>query len=44
VKTIAGYVRSRGGKEWIVVFFINHPYAKRGQDAQDALVEWVQRR
>jgi len=37
-------VRSRGGKEWIVVFFINHPYAKRGQDAQDALVEWVQRR
>jgi D-alanyl-D-alanine carboxypeptidase/D-alanyl-D-alanine-endopeptidase (penicillin-binding protein 4) len=42
VKTIAGYVRSKNGKEWIVVFFINHPYAKGGQDAQDALIEWVQ--
>jgi D-alanyl-D-alanine carboxypeptidase/D-alanyl-D-alanine-endopeptidase (penicillin-binding protein 4) len=41
VKTIAGYVRSASGKEWIVVFFINHPYAKQGQDAQDALIEWV---
>jgi D-alanyl-D-alanine carboxypeptidase/D-alanyl-D-alanine-endopeptidase (penicillin-binding protein 4) len=44
VKTIAGYVRSKSGKEWIVVFFINHPYAKGGQDAQDALIEWVQQR
>jgi D-alanyl-D-alanine carboxypeptidase/D-alanyl-D-alanine-endopeptidase (penicillin-binding protein 4) len=41
VKTIAGYVRSNTGREWIVVFFINHPYAKGGQDAQDALIEWV---
>ncbi|OIR16803.1 D-alanyl-D-alanine carboxypeptidase DacC precursor [mine drainage metagenome] len=41
VKTIAGYVRSKSGKEWIVVFYINHPYAKSGQDAQDALIEWV---
>jgi serine-type D-Ala-D-Ala carboxypeptidase/endopeptidase (penicillin-binding protein 4) len=44
VKTIAGYVRSSSGKEWIVVFFINHPYAKGGQDAQDALIEWVARK
>ena len=44
VKTIAGYVKSKSGKEWIVVFFINHPYAKRGQDAQDALIEWLQER
>ncbi len=44
VKTIAGYVRSHSGKEWIVVFFINHPYAKGGQSAQDALIEWVQQR
>jgi D-alanyl-D-alanine carboxypeptidase/D-alanyl-D-alanine-endopeptidase (penicillin-binding protein 4) len=44
VKTIAGYVRSQNGKEWIVVFFINHYNAKRGQDAQDALIEWVQQR
>ncbi|BCK86391.1 D-alanyl-D-alanine carboxypeptidase DacC [Sideroxyarcus emersonii] len=41
VKTIAGYVRSKSGREWIVVFYINHPYAKSGQDAQDALLEWV---
>jgi D-alanyl-D-alanine carboxypeptidase/D-alanyl-D-alanine-endopeptidase (penicillin-binding protein 4) len=44
VKTIAGYVRSNSGREWVVVFFINHPYAKQGQDAQDALIEWVQQR
>jgi len=44
VKTIAGYVRSQGGKEWVVVFFINHPNAKYGQAAQDALIEWVQGR
>ncbi len=44
VKTIAGYVRSQGGKEWVVVFFINHPSAKYGQAAQDMLVEWVQAR
>ena len=44
VKTIAGYVRSKNGKEWTVVFFINHPNAKHGQAAQDALIEWVQKR
>ena len=43
VKTIAGYVKSKSGKEWIVVFFINHPNAKLGQAAQDNLVEWVQK-
>lgn len=44
VKTVAGYVRSRNGKEWVVVFFIADPEAKHGQAAQDALIEWVQRR
>ncbi|ADE10425.1 D-alanyl-D-alanine carboxypeptidase/D-alanyl-D-alanine endopeptidase [Sideroxydans lithotrophicus] len=44
VKTIAGYVRSKSGREWIVVFYINHPYAKAGQGAQDALIEWVARK
>ena len=44
VKTIAGYVRSRSGREWVVVFFINHPNAKYGQAAQDALIEWVRER
>ncbi|MBA3022470.1 MAG: D-alanyl-D-alanine carboxypeptidase/D-alanyl-D-alanine-endopeptidase [Sideroxydans sp.] len=41
VKTLAGYVRSKRNKDWVVVFFINHPNAKHGQDAQDALVEWL---
>ena len=44
VKTIAGYVQSRRGKQWIMVFFINHPNASAGQGAQDALIEWVQQR
>ncbi len=44
VKTVAGYVHSQSGREWIVVFFINSPYAKRGREAQDALIEWVQKR
>ena len=42
VKTLAGFVQARSGKQWIVVFFINHPNAKRAQAAQDALIEWVQ--
>ena len=42
VKALAGYVRSQDSKEWVVVFLINHPNAKYGQAAQDALIEWVQ--
>ncbi|CAB1367571.1 D-alanyl-D-alanine carboxypeptidase/D-alanyl-D-alanine endopeptidase [Denitratisoma oestradiolicum] len=41
VKAIAGYVRDRNGQEWIVVFLINHPRAEAGQEAQDALLQWV---
>lgn len=44
VKAVAGYVQSRTGKQWIMVFFINHPNASAGQRAQDALIEWVQQR
>jgi len=44
VKTLAGYVRSKSGKEWVVVCFINHPDARSGKAAQDALIEWVQGR
>ena len=43
VKTIAGYIKSRSGKEWIIVFLINDPKAKLGQTAQDDLIEWVQK-
>ena len=44
VKAIAGYVQSHSGKQWIMVFLINHPNAAAGQPAQDALIEWIQRR
>lgn len=43
VKAIAGYVQSKSGKEWTVVFLINHPNAKLGAAAQDALIEWLQK-
>lgn len=42
VKTLAGYVRSKSGREWVVVLFINEPNARNGKAAQDALIEWVQ--
>jgi serine-type D-Ala-D-Ala carboxypeptidase/endopeptidase (penicillin-binding protein 4) len=42
VKTIAGYVQSHSGRKWIVVFFINHPNARAGQEAQDTLIDWLQ--
>ncbi|HEU0186856.1 MAG TPA: D-alanyl-D-alanine carboxypeptidase/D-alanyl-D-alanine-endopeptidase [Gallionellaceae bacterium] len=42
VKSIAGYVNSRTGKQWVMVFLINHPNAAAGQRAQDALVEWIE--
>lgn len=44
VKAIAGYVRSQSGKEWIVVFLINHDNARAGQEAQDRLIEWLRQR
>ncbi|RFC32543.1 MAG: D-alanyl-D-alanine carboxypeptidase/D-alanyl-D-alanine-endopeptidase (penicillin-binding protein 4) [Candidatus Nitrotoga sp. SPKER] len=42
-QAVAGYVHSRSGKQWILVFLINHPNAAAGQQAQNALIEWVQR-
>jgi len=44
VKSIAGYVKSQSGKQWVVVFLVNHPNASLSQHAQDALIEWVQTR
>jgi len=44
VQAVAGYVQSRSGKQWILVFLINHPNAAAGQQAQNALIEWVQKR
>jgi D-alanyl-D-alanine carboxypeptidase/D-alanyl-D-alanine-endopeptidase (penicillin-binding protein 4) len=42
VKSIAGYLQSRSGKQWILVFIINHPNAAMGQLAQDELIEWME--
>jgi serine-type D-Ala-D-Ala carboxypeptidase/endopeptidase (penicillin-binding protein 4) len=41
VKSIAGYLQSSSGKQWILVFIINHDYASAGQHAQDELIEWL---
>lgn len=43
VKCIAGYVRSLSKRDYIVVFFINHPNAgsSHGVQALDQLIEWV---
>ena len=43
VKSIAGYVKAHSGKQWIVVFIVNHPNAAKAQPAQDALIEWLQK-
>lgn len=44
VQAIAGYVHSRSGKQWILVFLINHPNAAAGKPAQNALIEWIHQR
>jgi D-alanyl-D-alanine carboxypeptidase/D-alanyl-D-alanine-endopeptidase (penicillin-binding protein 4) len=43
VKSLAGYVKAHSGKQWIVVFIVNHPNAASAQPAQDALIEWLQK-
>jgi D-alanyl-D-alanine carboxypeptidase/D-alanyl-D-alanine-endopeptidase (penicillin-binding protein 4) len=44
VRSIAGYVRDKSGRRWIVVFFVNHANARAAQAAQDALLQWVYER
>ncbi len=44
VKSMAGYVKAHSGKQWVVVFIVNHPNAALAQPAQDALIEWLQKR
>jgi serine-type D-Ala-D-Ala carboxypeptidase/endopeptidase (penicillin-binding protein 4) len=41
VKSIAGYVLDRNGRQQIVVFLINHANVQAAQAAQDALLAWV---
>lgn len=44
VKSMAGYVKAHSGKQFIVVFIINHPNAALAAPAQDALIEWLQKK
>jgi D-alanyl-D-alanine carboxypeptidase/D-alanyl-D-alanine-endopeptidase (penicillin-binding protein 4) len=41
VRSVAGYVQAASGKMYVVVCLINHGNAAAGQQAQDALLEWV---
>ncbi len=43
VKSIAGYVRARDGKQWIVVFIVNNGNAAFAEPAQNALIQWLQK-
>lgn len=45
VSSVAGYVRTAGGRDLVVVVLINHPNAHRwaGLEIQDALLRWVYR-
>ena len=38
---VAGYVRDRVGQDWIVVGIVNHPEARKGRAALDALINWT---
>lgn len=41
VKTMAGYVRDRRGRYWVVVFMVNHANAAQAGQAMDALLQTV---
>jgi D-alanyl-D-alanine carboxypeptidase/D-alanyl-D-alanine-endopeptidase (penicillin-binding protein 4) len=40
-RAVAGYVLAASGKRYVVVAIINHPNARLGQGAHDALLDWV---
>jgi D-alanyl-D-alanine carboxypeptidase/D-alanyl-D-alanine-endopeptidase (penicillin-binding protein 4) len=40
-RAIAGYVHTASGRRYAVVAIINHPNAREGQAAHDALLQWV---
>jgi D-alanyl-D-alanine carboxypeptidase/D-alanyl-D-alanine-endopeptidase (penicillin-binding protein 4) len=41
VRAIAGYVHAASGRRYVVVAIINHPNARDGEAAHDALLQWV---
>ncbi len=42
-RAVAGYVLAASGRRYVVVAIINHPNARLGTGAHDALLEWVYR-
>ncbi|MBV8657957.1 MAG: D-alanyl-D-alanine carboxypeptidase/D-alanyl-D-alanine-endopeptidase [Burkholderiales bacterium] len=40
-KALAGVLRDRAGRDWVVVAIVNHPRAEAAQGAMDRLMEWV---
>lgn len=40
-RAVAGYVLAASGKRYVVVGIINHPNARYGTGAHDALIDWV---
>ncbi len=44
VKTIAGYVLSKSGRRYALIFLVNHANANNADVAQDALLQWVQQK
>jgi D-alanyl-D-alanine carboxypeptidase/D-alanyl-D-alanine-endopeptidase (penicillin-binding protein 4) len=40
-RAVAGYVLAASGRRYVVVGIINHPNARSGTGAHDALIEWV---
>lgn len=41
VRALAGYVDALNGERYVVVSYINHANASAGQQAHDALLQWV---
>jgi D-alanyl-D-alanine carboxypeptidase/D-alanyl-D-alanine-endopeptidase (penicillin-binding protein 4) len=42
-RAVAGYLLAASGKRYVVVAIVNHPNARYGTGAHDALLEWVYR-
>jgi D-alanyl-D-alanine carboxypeptidase/D-alanyl-D-alanine-endopeptidase (penicillin-binding protein 4) len=40
-RAVAGYILAASGKRYVVVAIINHPNARYGTGAHDALLDWV---
>jgi len=41
VRALAGYLLAASGRRYVVVAIINHPNARDGQAAHDALLQWL---